>query len=66
MDVSERVQRLEDYVREDQVDKAVRQLLIYAWGLRPRISRKQCVERWLRNQNLMGAYEYTDALRKPD
>eukprot|EP00969_Alexandrium_andersonii_P060329 2656874-Alexandrium_andersonii.AAC.1 len=66
MDVTERVQRLEDNMREEQVDKAVRQLLVYGWGAETKNQRKQCVKRWLRNHNLMGAYEYIDTLRKPD
>eukprot|EP00969_Alexandrium_andersonii_P271449 11997389-Alexandrium_andersonii.AAC.1 len=64
MDVAERVQRLEDNMRDEQVDKAVRQLLVYGWGAETKNQRKPCVERWLRNPNLMGAYEYADTLRK--
>eukprot|EP00969_Alexandrium_andersonii_P049052 2151795-Alexandrium_andersonii.AAC.1 len=42
LDVSERTQRVEVYVREDQVDKAVRQLLIYGWGAETKNQRKAC------------------------
>eukprot|EP00969_Alexandrium_andersonii_P225323 9951860-Alexandrium_andersonii.AAC.1 len=66
MDVAERVQRLEDNMREEQVDKAVRQLLVYGWGSETKAQRKQCVERWLRNHDMLLCYEYWDTLRKPD
>eukprot|EP00969_Alexandrium_andersonii_P047409 2079830-Alexandrium_andersonii.AAC.1 len=52
-------------MHEDQADKAVRQLLIYGWGAETKNQRKACVQRWIRNRNLLGAYEYTDTLRKP-
>eukprot|EP00969_Alexandrium_andersonii_P354838 15443078-Alexandrium_andersonii.AAC.1 len=65
LEAAERIQRVEDFIREDTVDKAGRQLLIHGWGMETNEQRKVCTERWTRHFNIWGACEYTDALRKP-